>query len=268
MSGVLVVIAQPRSEGLNQAEGEALGLGRSLADALGEPLACALVGHGLEAAAAEAAERGAAQVLSADADHLATFTGDAVVAAAAEAVNASRASSVIVARGPNALELAPRLGARLGGGCVMGVSEFRPDGANVEVVASVFGGAARAVYRMSATPRVVSLAPGVATAPEREAGRTAETVALDVAPPADARVTVETLEARVGPLLSGEEREDIDTLGGLVFSLTGRVPIRGELVGHPSGLEFEVLETDPRRIKRLRIRNVPPSARPDQRPQP
>ena len=85
---------------------------------------------------------------------------------------------------------------------------------------------------------------------------------------ADARVTVETLEARVGPLLSGEEREDIDTLGGLVFSLTGRVPIRGELVGHPSGLEFEVLEADPRRIKRLRIRNVPPSARPDQRPQP
>ena len=85
---------------------------------------------------------------------------------------------------------------------------------------------------------------------------------------ADARVTVETLEARVGPFLSGEEREDVDTLGGLVFSLTGRVPIRGELVGHPSGLEFEVLEADPRRIKRLRIRNVPPSARPDQRPQP
>jgi CBS domain containing-hemolysin-like protein len=85
---------------------------------------------------------------------------------------------------------------------------------------------------------------------------------------ADARVTVETLEARVGPLLSDEEREDVDTLGGLVFSLTGRVPIRGELVGHPSGLEFEVLEADPRRIKRLRIRNVPASAEPDQRPRP
>ena len=116
-------------------------------------------------------------------------------------MSASGTSSVIVARGPNALELAPRLGARLGGGCVMGVSEFRTDGANVEAVASVFGGAARAVYRMSATPRVVSLAPGVATAPEREAGRTAETVAVDVAPPADARVTVEEPAALTGPRL-------------------------------------------------------------------
>ena len=84
MSGVLVVIAQPGpADGLNQAEGEALGLGRSLADALGEPLACAVIGQGVEAAASEAAERGAEQVLSADADHLATFSGDAVVDAAA-----------------------------------------------------------------------------------------------------------------------------------------------------------------------------------------
>ncbi len=201
MSGVLVVIAQPGPAGLNQAEGEALGLGRSLADALGEPLACALIGQGLEAAASEAAERGAEQVLSADADHLATFSGDAVVAAAAEAVSASGASSVIVARGPNALELAPRLGARLGGGCVMGASAFRTDGANVEAVASVFGGSARAVYRMNAEPRVVSLAPGVAAPPEREAGRAAETVALDVAPPAEERVTVEEPAALTGPRL-------------------------------------------------------------------
>jgi CBS domain containing-hemolysin-like protein len=77
---------------------------------------------------------------------------------------------------------------------------------------------------------------------------------------ADARVTVETLEARVGGVLNDEEREDVETLGGLVFALAGRVPIRGELIGHPSGLEFEVLEADPRRIKRLRVRNVPPRA--------
>ena len=47
--------------------------------------------------------------------------------------------------------------------------------------------------------------------------------------------------------------EDIDTLGGLVFSLAGRVPIRGELIRHMSGIEFEVLDADPRRIKSLRI---------------
>jgi hemolysin (HlyC) family protein len=71
---------------------------------------------------------------------------------------------------------------------------------------------------------------------------------------ADARVPVETLEQLVGPMLSEDEREEIDTVGGLVVSLAGRVPIRGELIKHPSGLEFEVLEADPRRIKRLRVR--------------
>jgi CBS domain containing-hemolysin-like protein len=74
---------------------------------------------------------------------------------------------------------------------------------------------------------------------------------------ADARMPLEEFEARVGPLLDEEEREDIDTLGGLVFFLAGRVPSRGELISHPSGLEFEVVDADPRRIKRLRVRNVP-----------
>ncbi|HUC62089.1 MAG TPA: hemolysin family protein [Alphaproteobacteria bacterium] len=75
---------------------------------------------------------------------------------------------------------------------------------------------------------------------------------------ADGRVSVEELEARVGPLLKDEERSDIDTLGGLVFALAGRIPARGEVVTHPSGLEFEVVDADPRRIKRLRVRKVPP----------
>ncbi len=70
---------------------------------------------------------------------------------------------------------------------------------------------------------------------------------------ADARVTVEMLEEEMGPILSEEEREDLYTLGGLVFSLAGRVPARGELVCHPSGLEFEILDADPRRIRRLRM---------------
>jgi len=79
---------------------------------------------------------------------------------------------------------------------------------------------------------------------------------------ADSRATVEDFEELVGPVLSDEEREnDIDTLGGLVFSLAGRVPSRGELVLHPpSGISFEVMEADPRRIRRLRIRNLPATA--------
>lgn len=87
---------------------------------------------------------------------------------------------------------------------------------------------------------------------------------------ADARTTVEEFEEKVGPVLSEEEREeDIDTLGGLLFTLAGRVPDRGELVEHPpSGITFEVLEADPRRVKRLRVRNValrPPAAAADER---
>ena len=55
-------------------------------------------------------------------------------------------------------------------------------------------------------------------------------------------------------LLDGEDEEEIDTLGGLVFMLSGRVPARGEVVQHESGAEFEVVDADPRRIKRLRVR--------------
>jgi len=75
----------------------------------------------------------------------------------------------------------------------------------------------------------------------------------------DARVPIELFEERVGRLLEDDERQDIDTLGGLVVFLAGRVPGRGELLPHPSGLEFEVLDADPRRVKRVRVRNVPPA---------
>jgi len=71
---------------------------------------------------------------------------------------------------------------------------------------------------------------------------------------AAARAPVADLEHKLGvTLLTEEEREDIDTLGGLVFQLVGRVPARGELVRHPSGLEFEVLDADARRVKRLKV---------------
>jgi magnesium and cobalt transporter len=75
---------------------------------------------------------------------------------------------------------------------------------------------------------------------------------------ADARATIEEFEERVGTVLSEAEREeDIDTLGGLVFSLAGRIPKRGEVVQHPSGLSFEVVDADSRRIKRLKVKNLP-----------
>jgi CBS domain containing-hemolysin-like protein len=78
---------------------------------------------------------------------------------------------------------------------------------------------------------------------------------------ADARATIEEFEDLVGPILTDEERgEDLDTLGGLVSDLADRVPTRGELIVHePSGVGFEVMEADPRRVKRLRVRNLPPA---------
>jgi magnesium and cobalt transporter len=73
---------------------------------------------------------------------------------------------------------------------------------------------------------------------------------------ADARIPIELLEERQGiRLRPSAEQEEVDTLGGLVSSLAGRVPKRGDVIAHPSGIEFEVLDADPRRVKRLRVRN-------------
>jgi hemolysin (HlyC) family protein len=82
---------------------------------------------------------------------------------------------------------------------------------------------------------------------------------------ADARTKLETLQERVPTaLLRPDLEEGIESLGGLVTALAGRVPNRGEVVKHPSGIEFEVLDADPRRVKRLRLRGlVPPTPPPD-----
>ncbi len=69
----------------------------------------------------------------------------------------------------------------------------------------------------------------------------------------DARLELEILADRLGIDLRLEE-EEADTLGGLVFSLAGRVPVRGEIVPHPSGHEFEIVDADPRRVRRVLIR--------------
>jgi magnesium and cobalt transporter len=79
---------------------------------------------------------------------------------------------------------------------------------------------------------------------------------------ADARLDLEDFKAQTGiDLMPEQERdEEIDTLGGLAAALVGRVPQRGEIIPHPSGFEFEILEADPRRVKKLRLRRVPQHA--------
>ncbi|MGI9463990.1 MAG: hemolysin family protein, partial [Aestuariivirgaceae bacterium] len=80
---------------------------------------------------------------------------------------------------------------------------------------------------------------------------------------ADARAAIEDVEKLLKvDLLPDDMDEDADTLGGFIFFMLGRVPTRGELIKHNSGIEFEVLGADPRRVKRLKIhaRGKPPQA--------
>ena len=78
---------------------------------------------------------------------------------------------------------------------------------------------------------------------------------------ADARITARgAAGARAGGAAAARAAKKASRrLGGLVTALAGRVPGRGEMIHHPSGLEFEVLDADPRRVKRLRLRNLPPT---------
>lgn len=77
---------------------------------------------------------------------------------------------------------------------------------------------------------------------------------------ASARTPINELEEQLGvKLLKPGEEQQIDTLGGLVFALVGRIPARGELIHHPTGIEFEVIDADPRRLNKLKIHRLPTS---------
>lgn len=71
---------------------------------------------------------------------------------------------------------------------------------------------------------------------------------------ADARMSLEELEKEVGNIsLENDSKDNIETLGGLVFHLANRVPQRGELISQANGIIFEIIEVDPRRVKRVGI---------------
>lgn len=75
----------------------------------------------------------------------------------------------------------------------------------------------------------------------------------------DARAWLEDFEAETGvALLDREHADDVDTLGGLIFMICNRVPARGEVIRHEDGHEFEILDADPRRIKRMKVSLVLP----------
>ncbi len=74
----------------------------------------------------------------------------------------------------------------------------------------------------------------------------------------DARYAIEDFEEKYGEeLLNEEDKEDVGTLGGFVNAVAGHLPVRGEIISYENDIEFEVIDADPRRINRIRIRNLP-----------
>ncbi len=89
-------------------------------------------------------------------------------------------------------------------------------------------------------------------------------ISPDGAVEADARTEIEALESHFGVQLRDNEfDEDIDTVGGLVSRLAGRVPLRLDRLSHPSGLTFEIVDADPRRVKRVRVSTATPPGKTD-----
>jgi CBS domain containing-hemolysin-like protein len=72
----------------------------------------------------------------------------------------------------------------------------------------------------------------------------------------DARMPIEEFEQAFGPLVAEDERDEFDTVGGLIWSLAGHIPTPGEIIHHGSGAEFEVIDADQRRIKLVRARRM------------
>jgi magnesium and cobalt transporter len=136
--------------------------------------------------------------------------------------------------------------------------EMRKGRNHVAIVVDEFGGTDGLVTLEDLVEEIVG---------ELEGGRTSQpevVVNPDGTIDAAGRTDLEELEKRLGVrLLPDDERDEADTLAGLIFDLVDRVPARGEVVQHPSGLGFEILDADPRRIKRVRIRRPePPVAQP------
>lgn len=170
---------------------EAAGFARRTAPSLGASVAAVVVAADAEdKLAGELGARGFDLVLRPDA--VPPHGAEAALSVVAAAAAAAEAAAIVVPRGPHVLELVPRLAARLGGGAVSGVVDLRARQDGVEAVAVVFGGAARATYRIAAGRLpVVGLAPGAGEAPAAEAGRRAvvATLAIDSSPYERVRVT-------------------------------------------------------------------------------
>ena len=198
---ILVFLTETSGSGFTVGGREAMGLGVQIASALGGELDLAVFAHTENAAVAEALERGAARVFAIGiTEH---HSHDVHVGAACDAIRESGAKYVVFSRGPSVLDVVPRVAARLGGGCVMGVTEIRSAIGEVDAVAATYGGAARAVYRFKGDgPRIMTPAAGAAEPPPREIGMSGAVIGVPVITPPHERVrVVEPVKPLEGPRL-------------------------------------------------------------------
>lgn len=128
--------------------------------------------------------------------------------------------------------------------------QMRETGARIAFVVDEYGGIDGLVTFSNVISEVIG---DIQDASERKSSKKIE-IKADGSIIADGRVSLDELEEVLGnvPMLKVSD-EDIDTIGGLVIFLAGRVPVRGEVVRHPEGGAFEVLEADPRRVHRLKM---------------
>jgi electron transfer flavoprotein alpha subunit len=198
---VLAILTDTNAAGLTGPARECLGLAADIAAIINGQRVAAVYAEPGAAAITEAFGRGVSRVFAIPPQGRAG--SDALVASAALAVAAARASTIVVNRGPDVLDLVPRLAARLGGGCVMGVTAVRAaPGGGLHYVAAIYGGAARAVYRFKGNaPRVISGAAGAARPPSPSSAPPGEVVSLELPPPSSRVRVIEPLAAPEGPRL-------------------------------------------------------------------
>ena len=134
--------------------------------------------------------------------------------------------------------------------------KMRSSGEKIAIVVDEYGGVDGLVTMGDLVEEIVGDIQDVAqiTAPPQFFQRADGVIIVD------GRMDIEELEENIGPIRTLKEmEEEIDTIGGLVLHLTDRIPQRGELIAHSTGLEFEIIEADSRRIKRVGIHGLAPS---------
>lgn len=211
----VLLVVETKGGAIRDSSRELFGIGRSLAGDLGGQLVAVVIGEGVDAAASEAAELGADLVLVADAPELAGFTVDGSAKVVEAALEKAGAGMVLLAGTTSGRDLAPFLATRHEAPYLVDCLKIARDGDAWVATRPVYQGKLLTEVRAEGAPLAfATLHAGAFEAPQPEAGRTAETTALDVSfAPDDIRVTVKDLvQAPAGP--TNLEAAEVVVIGG------------------------------------------------------